>query len=168
MATQKLSVLIATLLAVVALLFYLADQDGPVETVVGGSSESQKGWGRLQIKILEARAYGEDADENKAQVAEEVAQLIEDGADVNYQYQERGAYSLGRGMTPLHIAVLVNSPEIIEVLLDAGARTDIKAVDVDTQDDDVNDLTPVAYAHYLQDKHDDIDFSKSIRALKKR
>lgn len=55
---------------------------------------------------------------------EDIKELIEHGADVNAQGD--------RGFTPLHIAITFGTPEVVEVLLKAGARTDIRDADGET------------------------------------
>lgn len=90
----------------------------------------------------------EDLKDNEA-VVEEIKRLIAEGADVNHQRADSGR-------TPLHNAVLLNAPEIVRVLLDAGARLDIEGD---------KGLTPLEYARLLEANGPDWDFSQMIRLL---
>ncbi len=51
--------------------------------------------------------------------------LIDHGADVNSPIRSNESYSSDWGATPLHLAARDGRPEIIEILLVAGARVDI-------------------------------------------
>lgn len=55
---------------------------------------------------------------------DDVQELIEHGADVNAQGD--------LGYTPLHLAITYGSPKLVEILLNAGARTDIADEDGQT------------------------------------
>lgn len=92
----------------------------------------------------------EDLEKNAA-IVEDVERLIERGADVNYQRPDRGD-------TPLHAAILLNSPELVEVLIEHGARLDIK-------EHARGGHTPLAYAKLLQEKRPERDYSEVIRIL---
>ncbi|MDN3518508.1 ankyrin repeat domain-containing protein [Aquisalimonas lutea] len=84
-------------------------------------------------------------------VVGEVKRLIRQGADVNYQRPDRGD-------TPLHIAVLYKAPDLVRVLVNAGARLDI-------EETARGGLTPLEYAQWLQQRNPERDYSAVIRIL---
>ena len=118
-----------------------------------GPDVSEYGVGSLSRAMAdyETEYPGRSAEDLKANevVVEEIKRLIAEGANVNHQRADSGR-------TPLHNAVLLNAPEIVRVLLDAGARLDIEGD---------KGLTPLEYAKRLEEEGRDWDFSEVIRLL---
>ncbi|MDN3518510.1 hypothetical protein QWY84_12885 [Aquisalimonas lutea] len=96
--------------------------------------------------------------ENNEAVVQEVERLIRAGAKVNHQRPDTGA-------TPLHEAVLYNSPELVRVLLDAGARLDIEDTSAEAREAGVGNLAPLEYARFVQRKIPNRDYSEVIGIL---
>ena len=82
-----------------------------------------------QLKMLYIAIRNNDEDA--------VLKFINQGADVNTVYQLK---------TPLHVAVLSRNPEIVKILLNAGAKKDVK---------DQYGLIPYDYVKNLKDADDE-------------
>lgn len=83
----------------------------------------------------------------------EVKRLIRAGAMVNHQRSDNGH-------TPLHVAVQLASPELVRILLDAGARRDIRGETAR------GPMTPLEYADFLEEKVPGYAFEEGRQLLR--
>ena len=146
--------ILSLLLLVLAVGCSSAESVGPDEYGVGPLSKAMADYVIPHPKMTDA-----DRENNEA-VVEEVKRLVEAGANVNHQRPDTGA-------TPLHEAVLYNSPGLVRVLLDAGARLDIEDTSAAAREDGVGNLTPLEYARFVQRKIPSRDYSKVIAILER-
>lgn len=89
-----------------------------------------------------------------AEVVKNVKRLISEGADINHQRHDNRH-------TPLHAAILLGSPELVRILLDAGASLELRGEAA------IGQLTPIEWARFLQQKLPGKDFSEVIQTLEK-